>query len=926
MDQTRALKKRDKSRFFNRKTFVHYTIIFLLVYLFTLGLFLVAGKSFIWLSDPYHQHLPAAYYFSSYLREAVRNLLQGKIYFPTFDLSIGYGSDILTSLNYYAFGDPLNLIYALFKPKYAEYVYIFLASFRLYLAGLSFLGFTRYFKKNELSEILGALVYCFSGFAIISATLHPFFLNAMIYFPIVLLGVEKIFREKKPAIFILMVALSLISNFYFAYMILLLSFIYALVRYFFYFKNKSISHFFITIGKFIFFVIDSLLLSAIIFLPVLIGFLSNGRSEVGKVTQSVFYPISYYLEVFQNMFSPTTGGTASSYWSNISLASISFFAITTCLFIKKKRILNIYFILAIVSLCLPVMGKVFNGFSYVTNRWLFAFIFLVSYMVSYSIPLLSCLSKKEIMKISFITLIYCCVIFLLQPFYNANTLMTVANLLFIILVISMIYIQDSKSLKFNNRVLVFFSLVSMVLLLSYKIMPLTKNYFELGSAVPMIKDSSERKVKSEDNYFKFRVASNDSSNIPKSYNSSLINGVNGLSSYYSLVPQETMDFINELNSSDQRAQIILTGLDDRLYLQTLFSTKYYTTNNSKAVIPYGYEKKNGIVSTTHSNEKVTYSVYESKYSLPLAYSYRNTITNQEFDSLSPLEKQDTLLNSVAVENPDKRFLKSKIESNVDSKDFSIVKTDGVAFKSNKLIVDKPNATMTIKFNGEKNSESYFYIKGIKNLQVNSKLLNEKRDFERLRTSYLLMYQKENQRMGITAKGVRSNYRTIYSKENKFYLNEDRVLINVGYSKKAQDTITVKFNSAGSFTFDKIEVLTQSMDNLEKQVSELKKEPINIKKIVGNSIEGSLDFSEPRFLSFSIPYSKGWTLYVDGVKKPLQKANIMFMGAVVESGKHKILLHYETPGLKLGVFGTILGLLLFAGVLIYHHRVKSEKQK
>lgn len=52
------------------------------------------------------------------------------------DLNIGYGSDILTTLHYYVIGDPLTLLSVFFKSSQTEFLYEFLIFLRIYLAEL----------------------------------------------------------------------------------------------------------------------------------------------------------------------------------------------------------------------------------------------------------------------------------------------------------------------------------------------------------------------------------------------------------------------------------------------------------------------------------------------------------------------------------------------------------------------------------------------------------------------------------------------------------------------------------------------------------------------------------------------------------------------------------------------------------------------
>ena len=113
-----------------------YTAIFLALCGVWVAIFAVNGRSFIWYADTIKQHFPALVYYGRWLRQAARCLLAGQAV-PTWDLSIGYGADILTTLSYYVIGDPLNLLAAVVPSQHIELLLEFLMLFRGWLAGLA---------------------------------------------------------------------------------------------------------------------------------------------------------------------------------------------------------------------------------------------------------------------------------------------------------------------------------------------------------------------------------------------------------------------------------------------------------------------------------------------------------------------------------------------------------------------------------------------------------------------------------------------------------------------------------------------------------------------------------------------------------------------------------------------------------------------
>ena len=131
-NNTAALKKRaaehgkkSKARICAEKFigsyFFRYTAIYLILSAIIFTQFLIFRKALVWDPDGIAQHYVGFVYYGVYLRKIIKSLLAGSLVIPQFDLSIGMGNDIFTSLHYYGIGDPLNLVSALVPSKYAAY-------------------------------------------------------------------------------------------------------------------------------------------------------------------------------------------------------------------------------------------------------------------------------------------------------------------------------------------------------------------------------------------------------------------------------------------------------------------------------------------------------------------------------------------------------------------------------------------------------------------------------------------------------------------------------------------------------------------------------------------------------------------------------------------------------------------------------------
>jgi hypothetical protein len=67
------------------------------------------------------------------------------------------------------------------------------------------------------------------------------------------------------------------------------------------------------------------------------------------------------------------------------------------------------------------------------------------------------------------------------------------------------------------------------------------------------------------------------------------------------------------------------------------------------------------------------------------------------------------------------------------------------------------------------------------------------------------------------------------------------------------------------------------------------------------------------------YAPGWTALVDGKPAPILRANLLLRAVPLSAGSHRIELDYQTPGLRLAIFLSVVGLLAMVGVLAMAHR-------
>lgn len=107
-----------------KKYICYYSLVFIIFSCVIFFPFVQSGYWMINSKDCIKQHFPAFVYLGQYIRGIIKNLfLMGKLVIPQWDWNLAYGSSVFTTLNYYAFGDPLDLVSVITPTKYAPYMF-----------------------------------------------------------------------------------------------------------------------------------------------------------------------------------------------------------------------------------------------------------------------------------------------------------------------------------------------------------------------------------------------------------------------------------------------------------------------------------------------------------------------------------------------------------------------------------------------------------------------------------------------------------------------------------------------------------------------------------------------------------------------------------------------------------------------------------
>ena len=919
-----------------------YIIFFFFAALLVFWHFVYYGKSMVWKVDGLYQHYNAFIYLGSWCRDIIRNLLyEQELVVPLWEWGLGLGSDVITTLSYYVFGDPFALVSVLTPTEYGEQGYAISIVLRFFMAGITFCIYTRKMKCERWCSVVASILYAFCAFSIFSGVRHPYFINPMVYFPLILLGVEKVLKKESPLVLILAVFVSAISNFYFFYMLAIFTVIYVLVRLLSVKEKRNLKNISVNIFGVGLFAFIGVLLSGILFFPNVMAFLGNTR-----VNDVYEFEWVYTLAEYEKFVGSFIGVDEAMPWGVVGMAPIAYLA-TGVSFIqrKKENLWAIWFIaIQIIFLLFPVFGHIFNGFGYISNRWVFIWAFSISFLFAKKLPELLNLTTKEKGYLSAWYGLYAIVCIGVEKSRGEDVLIGAISLLMsLAFVWCAPFIRNRKFKKIRISGALVKQAVVLVLVFTFiqqiayqRYSHLEGNYLndfhDVSTVNKQLYEESISVTETIDDEDFYRIENMTINNPQRNY--PITEGKSSSMAYWSLVNPNVINFI-ELNGCYDKQAYCNKGFQSRSLLLPLVSARYFVATDSgeskyEVLIPYGYEYiKENTIETVDFEEK-SYYLYKTENTLPFGFTYDEFITEEKYKKMSMVERQQATLQAAVVEEPLKGLKQNQTIFTNQKIDYKITQNKNIDIVNNIYTVKNENAKLTLSCDVPENCELYVYLSGVNFESMNEYDLKDEEFFEKL-TQYDKVviehskkYWQPATETRFTCKSENTTGRVEhYTKKNKYTTGKENYLINLGYSENARDKVTISFKEIGEYRFNKIQIIAQPLDNYKENIDNLSQDILTDVEMTTNRITGKINLTEKKLLCLSLPYSEGWKCYVDGVETETVKTNIMQTGVMLSAGSHNIELVYTTPYLLEGALISLVGAMGTIAVCIVYFVNKKK---
>ncbi len=343
----------------------------LVVVILTLGLIpYFSANGILCFSDSTVQVMPLA-------METKRMLMSGA---PWWSWNTFLGDNFIGGYSYFTYPSPFMWIILLFPMKYIGLGMLF----GVYLKALACAFFSyRYFLKMGVDKRLsnmGALLYTFCGFAILTSTYY-IFMEPILIFPLVLIATERfVRREKYAAIGVLGVfSLVIMANYYFAPMMAMIAGMYLVARCVD--VKRTVWQMACDVARFGVLCIIGYALMSVIVVPTALQLVGAPKADGLRIVG----PIWIYLERIRNLFMPPLREGPKpdvlllSSWDSASVFIIVFGILPAVLYVCRhiRNWLSLLLVLFLIFYVTP-LGSVFQMFTDETYvRWLFGPVLLI---------------------------------------------------------------------------------------------------------------------------------------------------------------------------------------------------------------------------------------------------------------------------------------------------------------------------------------------------------------------------------------------------------------------------------------------------------------------------------------------------------------------------------------------------------------------
>ena len=807
------------------------------------------GKNTLLQVDFYHQYGPML----AELYDRIHNFSS-----LLYSFKMGLGLPLFRNfLNYMS--SPFNIIMLFFRRKDILTSYSVIIGLKAVFSSVAMVYYlSKKYKATELYLVPFGLFYAFSAYY--SAYYwNLMWIDGMVFLPLITLGIEKLVNDGKWKFYTIWLAIMLLSNYYIGYMICIFSCLYYLIYSF----NKTVlrkgqilSSFKKFIKSGLMFGFSSLLsfgLVAIFLVPLCLSI--SSISATGKID----IPNSqYYAFIFSDFFKYHFSGIASTVFASdaitapnvscgiLSLALLIIFIVNVDVSIREKICYVILLGFFAMAFFNAPLDYILQGF-HVPNDLPYRYSFIYSFILI----LISVYAFRNIKKVSYrmMILIYVFLSIVLIMIGDSEYVSLSGKLIYINMVLLGIYFILYSAVytkKINLKVLYVF----MIFLAIFDVIVSINKKFNVNVTINSFYDDYGS-ISNSLNYID-KVEDDLFYRVEKEKRITLND-----TSWYDYYGITSFSSMNNEDMAILQYNLGMEGNVINSYIYRQSTPVYDTMFDIKYFIGNSVDNKRYTLINDNDNK-----IYRYNYNVGIGYAVNKEIDSWNTSYNDPFKIQNEYMN---------------LATGVDNvlEQLKVINKELIYQKDNYVIV---KYTLANSFDN-----LYFY----NNNEVDFVILND-----------CLYYSNDNYRQ----------YNDVIN--NLYYMlvkNDDKYMLNFKLDEKVIDIYLGYSNLSNDYS---VSLYTINDNNFLKAISKLKSNILNVTSFKETKIKGNITVNNDMVMYTSIPYDEGWHVLVDGKKvktRALAKSLLIFD---IPNGSHDVIIYYKEKGLILGIFISIMSILLF----------------
>lgn len=770
----------------------------------------------------------------------------------TYSFEQSLGGEMLSTWGYYLMS-PFNLILLLFPEKLFPVAMWVLVISKVSCSSLTF-GYVlqNKFKQSNIATVFFSLSYCLMSYVTVYMT-NILWLDGIIWLPLIVYGIERLVKDKNPFMYILSLAILLISNYYIGYMVCIFS-----VLYFLYVKYtqehsggiKNYKLFFKDVVRFGFASLLAALLGAFILVPtfnaLLVGKLNS--VNVSKPELWIHNPLDFVYRLLMGTFNYSSNIVHD--YPNIFVGTIVALGFFTFFFNegipqKQKIGVAVLSIFLLLSMSIGILDLAWHAFKLpigFAHRYSFLFSFIMCYFGYQSF-----ISKVKYTS-SELHWFFC-----MYTFFAGYTLFFVESINLIgkiclgvsvvLFILLWLFYKLQKNHK-NSGLLLLFVVLEMSINTAvnslYSDYPIASQYNEVDNYMVELTEWFDTNDNSSSFY-----------RLEKTFNRSLDDSFtfhyNGINNFNSNIDQGLVSLLYDLGDSSFNVFVAYAG--GTPVTDAFFGLDYYVdlkeTSSMYDNETLSHNPRPDLQLYSKVSETENFNIYKNPYALSLGFGVNNKFLTNDYRSKKYIDLNNSLLSAVADEDVN-AFTKEKIHYYVGKDEITDLEY---------RVTENPE----LSFNLGKETTGLHYL-------------------------YLPTYSLKNTRIGWSVTSTNTVIET-----SGLVLNIDGTKDYNSNLKSKEDIYNLYpyFYTLNESTFS---------DAFEKvQGNEFIIDNYTNSKVIGHT---ESTFSRET-LMFTIPYSKDWVVRVDGKVVETKKVYDTFLAIGLGAGEHEVELEYKVTYLWVG---------------------------